>query len=219
MASIVGRAAQAALVLCTLSLLPLTTPLPAWAADAPAATPAAGSPDAVIKTFTDGLIGVMKQATQLGYDGRYKTLDPLILKAFDIPFMTKIVVGAPWASWTQQQRDSITAAFGKFITSTYARRFDGYSGESFTLDGTQSSGTGTVVMSRLMRPSDTPVTINYLLHKNQAGQWQVVDVFLTGSISELATRRSEFSAVLDRDGYSGLLTTLQAKSTDDGGSD
>ena len=40
---------------------------------------------------------------------------------------------------------------------------------------------------------------------------QIVDIFLTGTISELATRRSEFSAVLQQGGYQALLATLERK--------
>jgi ABC-type transporter MlaC component len=36
-------------------------------------------------------------------------------------------------------------------------------------------------------------------------------VFLTGTISELATRRSEFTAVIQRDGFDGLVDALETR--------
>ena len=66
-------------------------------------------------------------------------------------------------------------------------------------------------MTRLTRPDDKPVTINYLMRDNGQGSPKVVDVYLTGTISELATRHSEFSAVLQHDGFAGLLAALDKK--------
>jgi phospholipid transport system substrate-binding protein len=199
----------AALLIAASSVPTLSLSPPALAQTA--APSAASGATGVIQNFNDTLLNVMKQATTLGYDGRYKKLQPAIQQTFDVPFMTRIVVGPTWNSWTQQQRDSITDAFGKFIVATYARRFDGYGGESFVVDGSQPSGTGMVVQTHLNRPHDSPVTINYLMRQS-GGSWKAVDVFLTGSISELATRRSEFASVLERGGYDALLSELQAKS-------
>jgi phospholipid transport system substrate-binding protein len=217
------RAVSAALMIAASSfsitvLSPSAVAQSASAAPAPSAAAAQIPATTVIQNFADTLVGVMKQATTLGYEGRYAKLDPAIRHAFNVPLMTKIVVGPAWTGWTQAQRDSITDAFTKFIIATYARRFDGFSGESFVVDGSQSGGTGMVVQSHLVRPNDTPVTINYLMRQSASngGAWKIVDVFLTGSISELATRRSEFSAVLDRGGYNGLLAELQAKAKPDG---
>ncbi|NTU77548.1 MAG: hypothetical protein HGA90_07040, partial [Alphaproteobacteria bacterium] len=52
---------------------------------------------------------------------------------------------------------------------------------------------------------------NYLLRANEAGQLRIVDVFLDASISELATRRSEFVDIIKHSGLSSLLSTLEGK--------
>jgi phospholipid transport system substrate-binding protein len=173
-------------------------------------------PKPVIESFDQALLNVMKSADKLGYDGRYAELEPVIKHTFNVPLMTKIVVGAPWNEWTEAQRDQITDAFGRFIIATYARRFDGYSGESFVINSTRDTSGGTLVVTQIMRPSDMPVNLNYLMRDNGAGGAQVVDVFLTGTISELATRRSEFGAVLQRVGFSGLLALLDKKASNQG---
>jgi phospholipid transport system substrate-binding protein len=38
--------------------------------------------------------------------------------------------------------------------------------------------------------------------------WKIVDVYLTGTISELATRRSEFTAILRSGGPTALIESL-----------
>lgn len=216
MASPKLRTASAALALF------LTLPVvvgPALAAPAQQAVPAPEAPEsgphgpasAVVDAFDDTLLGVMKRADQLGYEGRAKELQPAIEKAFNIPLMTRIIVGSPWNDWGDDQRSKIIDAFGKLIIATYARRFDGYSGEGFVNNGEKpATSGGTLVTTQLTRPKDPAVTLNYLMRDGDDGP-QIVDIFLTGTISELATRRSEFSAVLQQSGYQGLLAALEKK--------
>jgi len=210
------RAATAALALLlpgpALCAAPFATP-----ASQPVPLPVAAQPlqhgpaSAVIDQLDATLLSVMKQADQLGYAGRAKLLQPELEKAFNLPLMTRIVVGSPWNDWTESQRSQIVDAFSKFVIATYARRFDGYGGEDFITDGEKpATSGGTLVMTRLTRPKDPPVMLTYLMRNGDAGP-QIIDVFLTGTISELATRRSEFSAVLQQGGYQALLTALEKK--------
>jgi phospholipid transport system substrate-binding protein len=197
------------------ALIPLLINTSAFAVEA--AVLPAGDPVPVIDAFDQTLLSVMMNAEQLGYEGRYKNLEPAIKRTFNVPLMTKIVVGTKWNDWSQDQRDHVTDAFGRFIIATYARRFDGYSGEKFVIDAERPTNGGVLVVTRLTRPADPPITLTYLTRQNGEGTPQVVDVFLTGTISELATRRSEFGAVLQRNGYDGLLATLEKKATNQGG--
>jgi phospholipid transport system substrate-binding protein len=169
------------------------------------------APSRMIDQLDHDLLNVMQHADTLGYAGRYKLLEPAIDRTFNVSFMTQVVVGSPWASWSPEQRTKLTDAFRRFIIATYARRFDGFSGESFTLNGTRPANGGVLVMTEIVRPNDTPITLNYQTRDDGTGTLKVVDVFLTGTISELATRRSEFGAVLQRDGYDGLLAALVEK--------
>jgi phospholipid transport system substrate-binding protein len=210
------RAATAALALLLAgsqaidSALAAPTPQPVPVPAAPPPGPH-GPASAVVDKFDGTLLGVMKRADQLGYDGRAKELEPAIEQAFNIPLMTRIIVGAPWTEWSDDQRNQIIDAFGKFIIATYARRFDGYSGEDFVNNGEKPATSGGIlVTTELTRPKDPPVTLTYLMRDGDAGP-QIVDIFLTGTISELATRRSEFSAVLQQGGYQALLTALERK--------
>ena len=41
--------------------------------------------------------------------------------------------------------------------------------------------------------------------------WLISDIYLDGSISELATRRSEFAAILHSQGIDGLIAALNRK--------
>lgn len=169
------------------------------------------SPTAIVEGFEGALLQVMRRADRLGYDGRYAVLDPEIRKIFDLTTMARIVSGTTWSGWSAAQRAQLGEAFARFVVSTYARRFDGFGGERFVTDATIPLGNGVLIMTRIVPKDAPPIAINYLARPHPGGGWRVVDVFLSGSISELATQRSQFSAILDRAGYQGLLDALRAK--------
>jgi phospholipid transport system substrate-binding protein len=192
---------RAALVGLSALALCLTTRIPFARADE--------SAPAVIQTFYAGLIDVMKQATALGFEGRVKKLEPLVDASYDLPLMTRITVGLQWNTLTPEQQDKVKQSFRAYTIATYASRFDGYSGERFDVSPTTepSQGSDLIVSTKLVLKAGDPIELNYLMRNAGAG-WRIIDVFLSGTISELATRRSEFSAVLRRDGIDGLINTL-----------
>ncbi|MCC7275507.1 MAG: ABC transporter substrate-binding protein [Alphaproteobacteria bacterium] len=176
-----------------------------------AALAAGEMPRAVVESFSQGLIGVMKEAKALGFEGRSRRMAALVDETYDLPFMTRLAVGASWATMTQEQRDRLVAAFRRFTVATYASRFEGYSGERIVVaPDTTANRNGVVVETRLIQDDGDPVTLNYQLHETDA-RGRVVDVFLTGTISELATRRAEFAAVVRQRGLEGLIALLDER--------
>ncbi len=167
-----------------------------------------------IQGFYDTLLSVMQQAKALGVKGRYEKLDPAIRKAFNLPLMTRLSVGPDWVKLSPDEQKSLTAAFSDLSVSTYAARFDGYSGEHFDVDPNPTPTTGGVIVNtKLVETSGEGVQLNYLMRDGDAG-WQILDVFLKGTVSELATRRSEFSTVLRRDGAQALVHLIQSRADD-----
>ena len=179
------------------------------------AAPAFGAADeasivtAPIRAFYDALLDVMRRAKALGVRGRYDALAPVIRATFDLAAMTRISVGPRWNTIPPEQQAALIDGFTRMTIATYASRFDGYSGERFEVDpAVETRKTGSVVHTRLVQSNGEPIAINYLMRYSAPG-WKVVDVYLTGTISELATRRSEFSAILDAGGATKLIDTLK----------
>ena len=176
----------------------------------PARTRAEGPDPAVaqIRRFYDALLAVMKDAARLGIRGRYDKLAPAVRATFDLPAMTRIAVGPAWNSVPPELRAALTESFSRMTIATYANRFDGYSGERFeTADASEARNTGRVVRTKLIPSTGAPVTLDYLM-RDSGNAWKIVDVYLMGTISELATRRSEFSAILDSGGPEALVDRL-----------
>jgi phospholipid transport system substrate-binding protein len=47
--------------------------------------------------------------------------------------------------------------------------------------------------------------------RQEGGGWLVSDIYLDGTISEIATRRSEFAAIVRSQGVDGLVAALNRK--------
>ena len=172
------------------------------------------SPAATVSSFYDTLLGVMKEGPALGFRGRVDRLAPAIRRSFNFALMTRLMVGLQWANLTPEQQQRLVAAFSDFSIAIYASRFDDYSGERFEVDPNPTPTTGGVVVhSKLVKSDGEPVELDYLMHEaNDA--WQIVDVYLSGTVSELATRRSEFSSVMRNGGPEALVDLLQKKAAE-----
>jgi len=171
---------------------------------------AAPGPSDVIRTFYDALLSNMKNAQALGIKGRYDKIEPLVFASFDVPFMSRLSVGSSWSTLTPEKKQELVKAFGRYIATTYATQFDGYSGEQLKVDGEQKVKHATLVKSEIVKSNGEPVQINYLLHDND-DKWQIRDIYLAGTISQLATRRSEFASIMKGQGIDKLIAVLNEK--------
>jgi phospholipid transport system substrate-binding protein len=150
----------------------------------------------------------MKQAKELGVKGRYDKLSPVLAKTYDLPLMTRIAVGQNWAALTPEQQKAVVAAFTRMTTATYASRFDGFSGEQFVILQTVDQKNGDkIVKTQIIQSNGKPVALSYLV-RNTGSDWRIIDVYLNGTISELANRRAEFGAVLKSGGVDALVSSL-----------
>src|SRR5262249_48596751 len=131
--------------------------------------------------------------------------------------MTRVAVGPIWTKFTDDDRSAITDVFGRYMTTMYAARFTGYSGQTFEIVEAKPRDDGAIlVITKLNRKDKEPVELSYMLH-GQGDQWHIVDVYYNGAISQLAQLRSEFTAPLRDGGVTNLKTVLESKIKDMGG--
>lgn len=169
------------------------------------------SPQAVVDSFHAVLLHIMRSADTLGAIGRYQFLEPRVREVFDLERMIRVASGAHWRAATADQKADLVEAFAQLSISTYASRFDGYSGQSFEIDGERPGPRNSVLVdTRITRPGEFAVPITYVLNQ-KGGRWRIVNVILDRSISELAVRRSEYSRVLEQGGPTSLASALRAK--------
>jgi phospholipid transport system substrate-binding protein len=176
------------------------------------AADAGSGPAATIQRFYDTLLSVMKEAKRLTFDQRYQRLAPSVSQTFNLALMSRLAVGPGWAKLQPAQQQALTDVFSRYTISVYANRFHDYSGERFEVDPNPATGpNGIIVQSSLVKSDGDKVSLNYLMRQSNDGAWQVIDVYLSGTISELATRRAEFIGVLEQGGADGLVKLLEQR--------
>ena len=172
------------------------------------AAPATGGD--TVQGLYDALLGTMKNGRSLGQSGRFARLEPVIRRAFDIPTMARLSVGSSWATLSEAQRQQVIESFGRYISAIYADRFDSYAGQRLEVTGEQPADAGVMIKSQIVKANGEPVNINYMMRRN-GDIWLISDIYLDGAISEVATRRSEFGAILKNEGIDGLIAALNRK--------
>jgi len=163
-----------------------------------------------VKGLYDALLSTMKNARTLGQSGRFAQLDPVIRRSFDISSMARLSVGPSWPGLSEAQRQQATDSYGRYISATYADRFDSYAGQKLEVIGEEPAGSGVMVRSRIIKADGEPVKVDYMMRRS-GESWLISDIYLDSAISEVATRRSEFAAILKREGIDGLIAALNRK--------
>ena len=171
----------------------------------------ASSPRDRIESLNATLLEIMQNADELGYAGRYEKLQTVMTQLYDFGLMSRIAVGVYWKKLAPEQQKQLTEAFSRMSIATCAARFNGYSGETFEIVSAEKSVRDTMlVKTRLIKSDGSPVALNYLTRPS-GEDWRIIDVFLDARFSELARLRADYTAVIKRQGFDSLLSTIEAK--------
>lgn len=187
----------------------IAAPPAAWAQ---AADPA----QATVRMLDDGLVAIMKAGKAAGVAGRSQRIGPVIDRTFDLPLMTRLAIGPRWTSLAAADQQALVAAFRRLTVSQYARNFDGYSGEQFTIAPQVEVRGGDKLVRTTLTGSGAPIPIAYRLRQTGSG-WRIIDVFYKNAISQLATRRADFAGVLASGGAKALVQHLDQLAAKSGG--
>jgi phospholipid transport system substrate-binding protein len=179
-----------------------------------AAAQQAGGTDATapVQRLNAALLASMQQGGRMSFSERYKTLEPVIEQAFDLPTVLADSIGLRWANLPDDQKAQLLTAFRRYTVSSYTANFDSFAGQKFEVSSaTRPLGNNeAIVTSSLVRADKSPVRLDYVMRKDASG-WKVVDVLADGSISRVAVQRSDFRHLLQTGGVPALVAGLQSK--------
>ncbi len=164
----------------------------------------------VVESFQTILLDVMQQGEQLGFKGRYDTLSPAVSSTHDLNKIARIVVGREWEKLTEPQQEQLTDSFSRLSVSAYAHNFKDFNGESFQFESIdETSRGGIIVHSVFVLPDNKNVKFDYML-KKMGENWKIINIIANG-VSDLALKRSEYTSVLQREGFEALIAKINEK--------
>jgi phospholipid transport system substrate-binding protein len=177
-----------------------------WGRDAPAS-----EITAPVEQLHAGLISIMKAGKTASFRQRYETIAPVIGRTFDLEAILRQVVGPRWPSLPADQQSALADAFRRYTIASYVANFDSYSGQRFdTAPVVRAVGNDRVVETRFASPGDRVRAMDYVM-RQEGGGWKVIDVLAEGSISRVASQRSEMRSLLADGGGPSLLVSLRQK--------
>ena len=168
---------------------------------------AADAPVAQVRGFYDALTASMKMGGSA--KGRYDKLRPAVEKAFDLPAMTATAIGPSFATMPDADKKALIEAFTRMTVANYAKNFDSYGGETFTVEPASIARGNDKFVKSVMKTKSESIAFNYRTHQ-VGSDWKVTDVYLAGNISQMAQKRSDFASTLASGGASGLTKRINA---------
>jgi phospholipid transport system substrate-binding protein len=176
-----------------------------------AADPAVVAP---IQGLCDSLLTVMKAGTRTPFTQRFDMLAPAVDRALDMGAILEVSVGSMWNTLTPDQHSALLDVFRRYTINSYVSSFDNFNGQRFVVDPqTRAVGANQVVQTKIIPPSGDSHSLDYVMRQTGAA-WKAIDVLAEGSISRVATQRSDFRSLVMRGGSDALMASLQKKAAD-----
>jgi phospholipid transport system substrate-binding protein len=181
------------------------------AAVAPSSPEGAAEARAVVESLHGVLLECMKDADELGFQGRFERIEANLAKTFDMPFMARTAVGPTWKELSPEQRTDFIELSRRLSAARYADNFDGYADQTFETRSEEPAARGTIVVNtELVQPEDRNVRFDYRLRKVQ-GQWRIIDILLDGEVSELVLWRGQYRSLIEEKGFPHLVQAMEDK--------
>jgi phospholipid transport system substrate-binding protein len=148
------------------------------------------------------------------FSQRFEMLAPAVDRALDLGTILQVSVGAIWSTLSADQHAALMDAFRRYTINSYVNSFDSFNGQRFVVDpNTRAVGANQVVSTKIVPVSGESHSLDYVMRQSGA-DWKAVDVLAEGSISRVATQRSDFRALVMRGGSDALVASLTQKAND-----
>jgi phospholipid transport system substrate-binding protein len=192
----------------------------AWMLVATAVAAPAASPREIVQSAVDRVILAMERAEmessaaaqRQAFQQRRLEIRRTAAELFDFDEIARRALSRHWTARSSEEQAEFVRLFTDLLERSYIGRIESYAGEKIVYVGESVDGAFAVVRSKVVtsRRGETP--LDYRLHLRD-GRWKVYDV-LIDHVSFVATYRSEFSRILQKESYAALLERLRKQSVE-----
>jgi phospholipid transport system substrate-binding protein len=119
-------------------ILAVTVQSPVRAAESPASR--------VIAQLDAVLLGAMRDADQLGFQGRIDRIGPAVDAAFDLPFMAEKSLGPHWAALSDSDKTRWVDLSRQFTIANFSANFDHWSNQTIDLVSEEPGAADTIMV-------------------------------------------------------------------------
>jgi len=137
-------------------------------------------------------------------------MDDVVKNSYDLEKMGKMIIGVKWKKVEIKMQKEFIDVFKRFISVNYLRRFNKINDLDFEHQSVRVIEDKFRLAGVILIADNERIKIDYLLgFKND--RWKIFDVLLDGSISEIATKKSDFKKIINEEGLSGLIKNLRVR--------
>ena len=140
-----------------------------------------------------------------------KKLQSVISNTYNIERMLALIIGEVWKKSISKDQMALKKVFEEYIAKNYILRFKSIKSLEFgKLEINQAGKNYRMAKTKLIINSKDIVPLNYLLDQTN-NSWKIFDVLIDGSISEIATKKSEFKSFIVDGNINSLIDALKKK--------
>lgn len=142
---------------------------------------------------------------------KQKQLQQLFTENVDIDWMGQFVLGRAWQQATPEQRSRYLQAYRDYLLAHYTSNFTDYNGSNYKITSVEDKGNGEFsVNMQINTPGQKQDVLAGYRLRNAGNQFKLSDIIIEG-VSLITTERSEFTAVVQKDGIDALINSLEQK--------
>ena len=161
----------------------------------------------IIKIADDKKLNINKKRKQI-----IKIIDDVI----DNDWISKFVLGKNYRLANDEQKEQFKKLYHEFMINSYSSKFTGYSGETFSIASVNNDGNYYTAKCFFYNKGNSPaINIDFRVKKNNdtsvnKSNFLIFDIVAEG-ISLIETQRSEFGAVIAKDGLDKFIIDLKER--------
>ena len=177
------------------------------------AAPSAEAAQTLIEQVSAEVLAILSDSG-LSDRQKFDALVELLSQPIDLDLVARLILGRHWRAASDAQRQEYLELFRDYALANLASKLHLYQGQSFEVTGAKVvSDSDALVASRILDDGQGPLQVDWRLREWDQGGLVVIDVIVAG-VSLIVTLRAEFSAVIERQGFDGLLAELRQRITD-----
>ena len=193
----------------------------AWLLVASAVAAPATSPSDLVQSAVGRVVAVVQPpqpdgdlspAQRQAREQRRLEVRRIAADLFDFDEISRRALSRNWTSRSPDEQAEFVRLFTSLLERTYLGRIESYSGEKILYLGEVVDGPFATVRSKVVTKRRTETPLDYQLHLRD-GRWKVYDV-LIDHVSFVATYRSEFARIIQRESYAALVERLRKSNGD-----
>lgn len=161
------------------------------------------NPEMTVNFLHDGL-----KKINSNNNSNFSNVLNLIDHTYDSEKMLKLIIGADWKKLESNKKKELIMVFKRYISKNYLNRFSKIQEISFEDEEKEKISSEVFLIKSNLVIKKEIISIDYLLSFNK-NSWKIFDVLLDGSISEIATKKSEFRIFIKEKKIDALIDALK----------